>query len=118
MCSLILLSGQASASESREELLKLHEEFIANENGRSYANLAVGQFWGDISFMRQCAPPDSPVPESFDIFYIVTIDGAIESIHLFPETKTGKCIKENVKTRAFNKPPTKFVGHIEMEFTP
>jgi hypothetical protein len=104
------------ALETKEDLIKMHYDFIATIAGKSYEMIAVSTFWGDASFMQTCVPQDAPLPESFDILYKVKSNGSVSDIYLFPETEIGKCIKQHVKTREFNNPPHEFVGYIRMIF--
>lgn len=114
---ILLALSNFTFSTDLDVLKKQHYDFIATPEGKKYEMVSIGTFWGDAKFMQICAPADAPVPEPFDIFYIVQSDGTVKGVFLSPETKVGLCIKEHVLERVFSNPPSEFVGYIKMSFT-
>lgn len=94
-----------------------YQESITTPHGKEYEMKAVQAFWGDASFMRECAPPNSPIAESLTIYFEVKRDGGMGELIINPKTKVANCIAKNVKIRQFPKPPNEYVGKIDLQFT-
>lgn len=94
-----------------------HQKSISTAQGQEYEMKAVQAFWGDASFIRVCAPPNTPIADPLTIYFEVTIDGEMGKLVINPKTKVANCIARFVKNRRFPKPPSEYVGRIDLNFT-
>ena len=115
--SSYLFHEEMSDGLSLQDLEQLYQQNISKPGGREYACKAIKAFWGNLAFMRECAPPNAPTAESFTIFFQVLPNGRMGQIYLFPETSVGKCIKKHVLKRNFPMPAEPFVVRIRLAFT-
>ncbi len=94
-----------------------YQKSISTPQGKEYEMKAVQAFWGDASFMRECAPPNTPIAEPLTIYFEVKPDGGMGQLVIHPETKVANCIAKNVKNRRFPTPPKDYVVKIDLKFT-
>lgn len=111
---LFVIFGVASAT-ILEERNKIDTQ---TSKGKAYEIDAIKAFWGNAAFMRECAPPGTPVAEHLKILFVVKRDGTLGEIVIAPETKVGSCIRKHVAKRKFPIPKKEFVVRIYLQFTP
>ncbi|MCI0636773.1 MAG: hypothetical protein L0206_23080, partial [Actinobacteria bacterium] len=93
-----------------------HHQSVATAAGREYEAKAVRAFWTDASFMRECAPPGSSIPEPLTLWFAIEDDGTLSDLAIAPETPIAKCIRRRVADRVFPEPPAPFVARIDLSF--
>jgi hypothetical protein len=113
---LVLISSAVLAESSLKEMAARASESLARDS--SYEMVSVKAFWGDASFLEQCAPKSSPVPASLVIYFEVLPDGRLGQVLIDPLTETAKCVIKHTAHRTFPKPPGKYVTKIDMSFEP
>jgi len=111
---LIVLPAQSADTKTLETR---YQKSISTPQGKEYEMKAVQAFWGDASFMRECAPPNTPIADPLTIYFEVKPDGGMGELVISPETKVASCIAKNVKNRHFPKPPSEYVVKIDLNFT-
>lgn len=90
---------------------------VASPEGNSYEMVAVQSFWGNSpTFLRKCAPPNTPIPEPFTIFVEIMKNGDMGQLEVNPSTKVAECIAKHVRGRTFPKPPYPYVLQIDLSF--
>ncbi len=117
--AILFIATTVQANPSRQPLEDLATRYDRCMTANStYEGQAVEAFWGDISFMKNCVKPGESHPNPFVIWCEVQPDGKIGRIKLDPETNTGRCIQDAVRTRTLPRPPTSdCVIKIEMSFS-
>jgi hypothetical protein len=113
---LTLVACSAYGADSRTFEAR-YQKSISTPQGQEYEMKAVQAFWGDAGFMRECAPPNTPIAEPLTIYFEVKPDGGMGQLVISPETKVANCIVKNVKNRRFPKPPNDYVVKIDLNFT-
>ena len=113
---LALVSFSVHGADTKS-LEARYQKSISTPHGQEYEMKAVQAFWGDASFMRECAPPNTPIAEPLTIYFEVKPDGGMGQLVLNPETKVATCIARHVKNRRFPKPPFDYVVKIDLNFT-
>ena len=83
-----------------------------------YERQALSAFWGDMAFMNKCAPAGAPIAAPFDIYVEILPSGRTGRTLFQPETETAKCVRAYTADRRYPPPPSTFVLHIAMKFTP
>jgi hypothetical protein len=113
---LIVSMSSAYAESSVKDLEARYQKDTSSPKGEEYEKKAVIVFWGDAKFMRECAPPDAPIPQSFKIYFIIKKDGSMGELVMDPVTEVGKCMQKTVIDRKFPKPHAEFVIRIDLQF--
>ena len=114
LLSLVAFTAHAADTKILEAR---YQKSISTPQGKEYEMKAVQAFWGDASFMRECAPPNTPIAESLTIYFEVKPEGAMRQIVISPDTNIANCIVRNVKNRSFPNPPKDYVVKIDLKFT-
>ncbi len=114
---LLAMAAFSAHGSDTKTLETRYQKSISTPQGQEYEMKAIQAFWGDAGFMRQCAPPNAPIPESLTIYFEVKADGDMGQLVISPETKVANCIAKNVVNRHFPKPPKDYVVKIDLEFT-
>ncbi len=109
--------GKLDSSLSRSELEELNRQCISEPGGQEYERTAIKAFFGDVSFMRECAPPDAPIAESFTIYFQVLTTGRMGEIYFFPETPVAACVGRRVIDKTFPTPKRPFMVKVPLSFT-
>jgi len=109
--------GKVDGGLSLQELEQLNQLCISERGGRKYELEATKAFFGDLSFLRECAPPDAPVADSFTIYFQVLTNGRMGEIYFFPETPVATCVRRHVIDKTFPRPTRPFVVKIPLSFT-
>ncbi len=112
---LLLAISTFAMAATLEERNKIDTQ---TSEGKTYEMEATKVFWGNATFMRECAPPGSPVAEPLTILFVVKKDGTMGEMSITPETKVAACIKKHVANRRFPIPKKEFVVRIDLQFTP
>ena len=112
---IFLVSCRGSATIA--ELEQRNELATSSTGGKAFEIEAVRAFWGDASFMRECAPPEAPTAESLTIYFEVRTDGSLGNLVVTPDTPVGRCIVAAVQDRRFPQPDEDFVAKIDLSFT-
>ena len=110
------MATAASAGSTAGQLESRNKRDTSTPEGEKYQRKAVTTFWGDASFMGECAPEGKPLPKAFTIYFEVTRDGAFGEMLLVPETEVGECVRKHVTARRFEKPRHPFVVKIDLSF--
>ena len=111
---LVVLPVQSADTKTLEAR---YQKSISTPQGKEYEMKAVQAFWGDASFMRECAPPSTPIADPLTIYFEVKRDGGMGELVISPETKVANCITKHVKNRHFPKAPNEYVVKIDLNFT-
>ena len=120
-----VLTGASAATGQRQPAAAAawtHKEAAAAANRSEatdsvkYETSAVKAFWGDATFMRDCAPRHSSVAAPFDIYVEILPNGHIGRSLFVPETKAAKCVRDHTAGRRFPARANTFVLHIAMSF--
>jgi hypothetical protein len=114
--ALVSAGGQAAPVPTARDLDARNRRDTATPAGREFERKVVSAFWGDAAFVRECAPPDAPVPEPFTIWLEIKRDGSMGALVMEPETSVAKCIRKRLPPRTFEKPAADFVASIELSF--
>jgi hypothetical protein len=114
---LAVLASPARSQVTLETLEDRHQQSVSTPLGREYETEAGRAFWGDARFMRECAPPESPVAEPLTIYFVVGNDGRLGQLTIIPKSKVADCVRSHVAGRQFPKPPSEFVGKIYLRFS-
>jgi hypothetical protein len=112
---LLIVPTGVTMAASLEERNKIDTK---TSEGKNYEMEATKAFWSNAAFMRECAPPDSPIAEPLTILFVVKTDGSTGDISIIPDTAVARCIKELTAQRKFPIPPKEFVARIDLEFKP
>ena len=126
LIAAVLNGASTAASQSQPAAVApwTHKEAEAaadrsrTADSTNYEMSAVAAFWGDASFMRECAPPNSPVAAPFDIYVEILPSGRIGRSLFLPETKVAKCVQDHIVGRTFPARANAFVLYIAMSFKP
>jgi hypothetical protein len=119
LTALILLgttSLSAWAGSAANDMAARARESI--DRNSAYEMVSIREFWGDASFMKDCARPNSPLPAAFTIYFEVLPSGQLGLVDLEPNTPVAMCIKQHVMGQTFTPPPggVPYVTKIEMAF--
>ena len=93
-----------------------NEQDTSSVAGKAFEKDAVRAFWGNVIFMRECAPPEFPVADSLTIYFEVRTDGSLGGILILPDTTAGRCIAKAVSGRQFPIPTEDFVAKVDLKF--
>jgi hypothetical protein len=91
---------------------------LATPEGRAYEEQANKAFWGSASFMGECAPITSKLPDPVTLYVEILSDGRMGQFEIIPMTDVAKCIKERRGSVQFPKPPVPYVLKLQLRFTP
>ena len=82
-----------------------YQKSVASPKGKDYQGQASLAIWGDMSIMKECAPPNAPNPPPVKVYAEILRDGRVGKIEAFPNSKAGACIANRVRATRFPKPP-------------
>ncbi len=114
--TLLFISSICFSSEF-DDYEKRNKDDTALEGGSKFENTVVRNFWGDASFMRECASPDKPVPESFTIYIEVLTNGSVGDFVFTKNNSVTRCIHKHVKNKVFPSFGKPFMATINLKFT-
>lgn len=113
----LLIFLPACSAVRIHRLATRNQQCTATPEGRQFEQEVVRAFWGDASFMRECAPTGSPVTDPLTIYVEVKTDGRMGTLAITPDTQVARCIRAHVMERQFPLPATVFVAKIDLQFT-
>jgi hypothetical protein len=102
-----------AVAKDLSELELRHRESISTTEGKSYESAALRAFWGDLSYMPQCAAEAGSQAQPIKIYYEIDLNGSMSDLVIAPETPLGQCIRLHVQDHTFPKPPYSWVGKIK-----
>ena len=83
-----------------------YQKSVATAKGKDYQGQASLVIWGDMSILKECAPPKDPNPPPVKVYAEIFRDGKVGKIVAFPPSKAAECIARRVQATKFPKPPT------------
>lgn len=103
--ALIVLIATALSSCTKspvDEMADRAKESRARD--QNYERISAREFWGDMSYMEDCVPKNSPM-KPFDLYFEVLPDGKLGEMIAEPSTSVSTCIERHVSGRVFSLPP-------------
>ena len=114
--AILSLAVAAASDLTAQEMAKLAKESVTRYP--DYEMTAVQAFWGDATFIKQCAPKEGALPDPFVIYVEILADGAMGRSMFEPLSTTAACIRDFTANRSFPKPPEPYMLEIQMSFEP
>ena len=115
--SLFVVASTFTSAATVEQLEARANQCLETADGRSYDEVANRAFWGDASFMGECAPPGGAIADPITIYVEILPDGRMGQLEIVPQTPVARCIMAKATARTFPKPPGPYVLKIELRFT-
>jgi hypothetical protein len=105
------------AEDSIEQLKSRSEACADSSEAGGYGAEAIQEFWGDVGFMVDCAPPGKKSLERLTIYVKVNPDGSIGQLEIVPSTQVAECIRRHVQDRTLPEPPFEnYVFQVSLSF--